>query len=113
MGLIKWVTFIFVSFYITLNVCVLYSLLQLNVDIGDISVALGLYDTLNEGLNGRKYFNNRPSCSAFVKLAPDHKDIFVSHNTWQNYESMLKVMKYYQFDWRLTRDPSNSLSPYS
>ena len=87
----------------------IHSLLQLNVDIGDISAALGLYEALNEGLNGRKYFNSRPSCSALVKLTPDYKDIFVSHVTWQDYVSMLKVMKYYKFGWRLTRDPSKLL----
>lgn len=77
--------------------------------MGDISAALGLYEALEEGPNGRHYFTNRPSCSALVKLAPDHKDVFISHDTWQNYEAMLKVMKYYDFAWRLTRDPSRLL----
>ncbi|VDK20189.1 unnamed protein product [Taenia asiatica] len=81
------------------------------VDMGDISAALGLYEVLEEGPNGKHYFTNRPSCSALVKLTPDHKDIFISHDTWQNYETMLKVMKYYDFAWRLTRDPNSSVIP--
>ncbi|KAL5963835.1 putative phospholipase B-like 2 [Taenia solium] len=86
-------------------------LLQLAVDMGDISAALGLYEVLEKGPNGKHYFTNRPSCSALVKLTPDHKDIFISHDTWQNYETMLKVMKYYDFAWRLTRDPNSSVIP--
>ncbi|KAH9284484.1 putative phospholipase B-like 2 [Echinococcus granulosus] len=86
-------------------------LLQLAVDMGDVSAALGLYEALEEGPNGKHYFTSRPSCSALVKLAPDHKDIFISHDTWRDYEGMLKVVKYYEFAWRLTRDPSSPVIP--
>lgn len=85
--------------------CFIFSLLQLNGDIGEITAALGVYDDLKEGSNGKQYFSSRASCSALVKLFPFQKDIFISHNTWQEYESMLKVMKYYEFDWHLTRNP--------
>ncbi|KAM7535826.1 hypothetical protein Aperf_G00000091554 [Anoplocephala perfoliata] len=88
-------------------------ILQLNVDIGEISAALGLYDALEIGPNGKRYFSMRPSCSALVKLSPDRKDIFISHNTWQGYENMLKVTKYYEFEWRLTRDPDSPKIPGS
>ncbi|VDM16113.1 unnamed protein product [Hydatigera taeniaeformis] len=88
-------------------------LLQLAVDIGDVSSALGVYGALEKGSNGKSYFTNRPSCSALVKLSPDHKDIFISHVTWQNYEAMLKVVKYYEFAWRLTRDPNSAVIPAS
>ncbi|VUZ53168.1 unnamed protein product [Hymenolepis diminuta] len=86
-------------------------LLQLNGDIGEITAALGVYDDLKEGSNGKQYFSSRASCSALVKLFPFQKDIFISHNTWQGYESMLKVMKYYEFDWHLTRNPDSPKIP--
>ncbi|VDN99955.1 unnamed protein product [Rodentolepis nana] len=86
-------------------------LLQLNADIGEITEALGVYDDLKEGPNGKSYFLSRASCSALVKIFPEQKDIFISHNTWQGYESMLKVMKYYEFDWHLTRSPYSPKIP--
>ncbi|KAM3172655.1 hypothetical protein ACTXT7_014093 [Hymenolepis weldensis] len=86
-------------------------LLQLNGDLGEITAALGVYDDLKDGSNGKHYFSNRASCSALVKLFPFQKDIFISHNTWQGYESMLKVMKYYEFDWHLTRNPDSPKIP--
>ncbi|OWF46224.1 putative phospholipase B-like 2 [Mizuhopecten yessoensis] len=35
------------------------------------------------------------SCSALVKLLPGAKDLFVSHDTWSSYMSMLRVLKKY------------------
>lgn len=79
-------------------------MLQLNVDIGELAEALGIWDDVSKHLLELQGYV-RPSCSAIVKLLPDQKDIFISHNTWQGYQSMLKVMKYYEFDWHLTREP--------
>ncbi|XP_069136385.1 putative phospholipase B-like 2 [Argopecten irradians] len=37
------------------------------------------------------------SCSALVKLLPGAKDLFVSHDTWSSYMSMLRILKKYDF----------------
>lgn len=37
------------------------------------------------------------SCSALIKLLPNNKDLLVSHDTWNNYQSMLRIMKKYIF----------------
>ncbi|KAI5630156.1 putative phospholipase B-like 2 precursor, partial [Silurus asotus] len=40
------------------------------------------------------------SCSALIKLLPGNKDLLVSHDTWNNYQSMLRIMKKYVFSFR-------------
>ena len=35
------------------------------------------------------------SCSALVKLLPGNQDLYVSHDTWNSYQSMLRVLKKY------------------
>ncbi|XP_048582385.1 putative phospholipase B-like 2 [Nematostella vectensis] len=37
------------------------------------------------------------SCSALVKVLPEHKDIFISHVTWDTYLGMLRIFKMYDF----------------
>lgn len=37
------------------------------------------------------------SCSALIKLLPGNKDMYVSHVTWSTYQSMLRVLKKYDF----------------
>ncbi|VDD81144.1 unnamed protein product [Mesocestoides corti] len=86
-------------------------LLQLSGDMGEIAAAVGIHEIRDGGPDGRRYFLNRPSCSALVKLTPDRKDVFISHSTWQDYKTMLKVMKYYEFAWRLTRSSNAPLIP--
>ncbi|XP_054925794.1 putative phospholipase B-like 2 isoform X2 [Dermacentor andersoni] len=40
------------------------------------------------------------SCSALVKVLPLHKDLYVSHNTWTKYSSMLRILKKYRLPYR-------------
>ena len=35
------------------------------------------------------------SCSALVKLMPGNSDLFVSHDTWDVYDGMLRIFKNY------------------
>ena len=35
-------------------------------------------------------------CSALVKLLPNNKDLYVSHDTWNSYQSMLRILKRYK-----------------
>jgi hypothetical protein len=79
--------------------------LQLQVDIGDIQTAVGLYSYLAtpeekqhaEEKIAKKLQAETPSdnghCSSLVKLLPGNSDLYVSHDTWSNYFTMLRVMK--------------------
>ena len=37
------------------------------------------------------------SCSALIKVLPGNKDIYIAHDTWNSYQSMLRVLKKYTF----------------
>ncbi|XP_052256063.1 putative phospholipase B-like 2 isoform X2 [Dreissena polymorpha] len=37
------------------------------------------------------------SCSALIKLLPGYKDLYVSQDTWSTYQSMLRMLKKYDF----------------
>uniref|UniRef100_A0AAY4A1C3 Phospholipase B-like n=1 Tax=Denticeps clupeoides TaxID=299321 RepID=A0AAY4A1C3_9TELE len=62
-----------------------FLLFQMGGDLEDLEAALNKTSqsrTLGSG-----------SCSALVKLLPGNKELFVSHDTWNNYQSMLRIMK--------------------
>ncbi|XP_054163965.1 putative phospholipase B-like 2 [Oppia nitens] len=52
--------------------------------------------TLEEILLNKK-IKTRGHCSAIVKPLADGSDLYVSHNTWNTYNSMLRVLKKYSF----------------
>ncbi|XP_048841676.1 putative phospholipase B-like 2 [Brienomyrus brachyistius] len=69
-----------------------FLLFQMGGDLEDLEAALNkttLSKTLGSG-----------SCSALVKLLPGNKDLLVSHDTWNNYQSMLRIIKKYSFGYR-------------
>ncbi|XP_013380031.1 putative phospholipase B-like 2 isoform X2 [Lingula anatina] len=41
------------------------------------------------------------SCSALVKLLPGNKDLYVSHDTWSSFQSMLRILKKYDFGYKI------------
>ncbi|XP_037582875.1 putative phospholipase B-like 2 [Dermacentor silvarum] len=43
--------------------------------------------------------NQVPACSALVKVVGDNEDLYVAHNTWFLYKSMLRIQKKYTFPW--------------
>ena len=45
-------------------------------------------------------------CSVIIKLLPDKKDLYVSHNSWTVYNWMLRVLKRYKLNYHLN-DESN------
>ncbi|KAI1900523.1 hypothetical protein AGOR_G00050810 [Albula goreensis] len=69
-----------------------FLLFQMGGDLEDLEAALNKTSqsrTLGSG-----------SCSALIKLLPGNKELLVSHDTWNNYQSMLRIMKKYSFSYR-------------
>ncbi|MBN3321235.1 PLBL2 phospholipase, partial [Atractosteus spatula] len=69
-----------------------FLLFQMGGDLEDLEAALNkssLSRTLGSG-----------SCSALIKLLPGNRELLVSHVTWNNYQSMLRIMKKYSFAFR-------------
>ncbi|CAE1174865.1 Putative phospholipase B-like 2,Putative phospholipase B-like 3,Phospholipase B-like protein B,Phospholipase B-like 1 [Acanthosepion pharaonis] len=62
--------------------------LQFASDLSDISLALDLPE--KKPIRGG-------SCSAMIKLLNDNKDLYVAHDTWNHYSSMLRIIKSYDF----------------
>ncbi|XP_061115760.1 putative phospholipase B-like 2 [Conger conger] len=72
-------------------------LFQIGGDLEDLEAALNktvLSRTLGSG-----------SCSALIKLLPGNKELLVSQDTWNSYQSMLRIMKKYSFAYR--RSPND------
>ncbi|KAL6114263.1 plbd2 [Pungitius sinensis] len=71
-----------------------FLLFQMGGDLEDLESALN------------KSSQTRPlgsgSCSALIKLLPNNKELLVSHDTWNNYQSMLRIMKKYMFAFRVS-----------
>lgn len=70
-----------------------YSMLQVGGDLEDLEQALGKKDA--------KRVRGSGSCSALIKLLPGNKDLYVSHDTWNTYQSMLRVLKKYNFPYQM------------
>uniref|UniRef100_A0A7N8XR03 Phospholipase B-like n=1 Tax=Mastacembelus armatus TaxID=205130 RepID=A0A7N8XR03_9TELE len=69
-------------------------LFQLGGDLEDLESALN------------KSSQTRPlgsgSCSALIKLLPNNKELLVSHDTWNTYQAMLRIMKKYIFAYQVS-----------
>ncbi|TRY78809.1 hypothetical protein TCAL_07583 [Tigriopus californicus] len=42
------------------------------------------------------------SCSALIKLLPGNSELFVAHDTWNSYQSMIRILKRYSFGFHMT-----------
>ncbi|XP_077600710.1 putative phospholipase B-like 2 [Stigmatopora nigra] len=71
-----------------------FLLFQMGGDLEDLESALN------------KSSRTRPlgsgSCSALIKLLPNNKDLLVSHDTWNTYQSMLRIIKKYTFAFKVS-----------
>ncbi|XP_033828794.1 putative phospholipase B-like 2 [Periophthalmus magnuspinnatus] len=69
-----------------------FLLFQMGGDLEDLEAAL------------KKPSETQPlgsgSCSALIKLLPNNKDLLISHDTWNTYQSMLRIIKKYIFPFR-------------
>ncbi|XP_019349178.2 putative phospholipase B-like 2 [Alligator mississippiensis] len=79
-----------------------FLLFQLGGDLEDLESAL------NKTTSARVLGSG--SCSALIKLLPGNKDLFVSHDTWNSYQSMLRIIKRYMLPFR-TSAQSNFVVP--
>ncbi|OBS58830.1 hypothetical protein A6R68_10027 [Neotoma lepida] len=70
----------------------LFGLLQIAGDLEDLEPALNKTNT--------KAFLGSGSCSALIKLLPGGRDLLVAHNTWNSYQSMLRIIKKYRLQFR-------------
>ena len=68
------------------------SLFQVQGDLEDLESVLGDGDIRRLVGTG--------SCSALVKLLPGNRDLYVAQDTWNGYESMLRILKVYKFPWK-------------
>lgn len=67
-------------------------LFQMSGDLEDLEAALN--KTVQSKILGSG------SCSALIKLLPGNKELLVAHDTWSNYQSMLRIMKKYSFAYK-------------
>ncbi|XP_034729030.1 putative phospholipase B-like 2 [Etheostoma cragini] len=71
-----------------------FLLFQMGGDLEDLESALNKSDQIRPLGSG--------SCSALIKLLPNNKELLVSHDTWNTYQSMLRIMKKYMFAFRVS-----------
>ncbi|XP_068095783.1 putative phospholipase B-like 2 [Hyperolius riggenbachi] len=69
-----------------------FLLFQLGGDLEDLEASLNKTEAVRDLGSG--------SCSALVKLLPGNKELFVSHVTWNTYQSMLRIVKKYTLPFR-------------
>ncbi|XP_066467223.1 LOW QUALITY PROTEIN: putative phospholipase B-like 2 [Tiliqua scincoides] len=49
------------------------------------------------------------SCSALIKLLPGNTDLLVSHDTWNNYRAMLRILKKYTLPFRMSEGSTTTI----
>lgn len=70
-------------------------------DLEDLEQAL---DVEGEFAN-RTHVMGSGSCSALIKILPKNEDLYVAHDTWNSYQSMLRILKKYNFGYHWTTGP--------
>uniref|UniRef100_A0A8D0CEX0 Phospholipase B-like n=1 Tax=Salvator merianae TaxID=96440 RepID=A0A8D0CEX0_SALMN len=79
-----------------------FLLFQLGGDLEDLESAFNK--------TGNQHVLGSGSCSAFIKLLPGNRDLLVAHDTWNNYQAMLRILKKYSLPFR-TSAHSDTLIP--
>lgn len=67
-------------------------------------------EDLAEVLKKEKKTRFGSHCSALVKVLPNFKDIYFSHNTWTSYNSMLRVLKKYSLQLHVSLSPGKTFN---
>ncbi|CAG2104670.1 unnamed protein product [Medioppia subpectinata] len=79
-------------------------LLNLITELGELEQALNRTKKTFELSDGR--------CSAIVKVLEDGSDLFVSHNSWSGYSTMLRILKKYNLNYKNIAGQHISFSSY-
>ncbi|XP_066226933.1 putative phospholipase B-like 2 [Saccopteryx leptura] len=80
-----------------------FLLLQISGDLEDLELALNKTKT--------KHTLGSGSCSALIKLLPNHSDLLVAHNTWNSYQNMLRIVKKYRFQFQQGPQEGSPIAP--
>ena len=67
---------------------------------GDLEDLEQVFDMENE-FNKTRILGSG-SCSALIKILPGNEDLYVAHDTWNSYQSMLRMIKKYDFAYKWT-----------
>ena len=51
------------------------------------------------------------SCSALIKLLPGNADLYASHDTWNSYQSMLRILKKYDLGFHVNANGAGRVVP--
>lgn len=73
-------------------------------DLEDLEQAL---DIKGEFANKTRLLGSG-SCSALIKILPGNEDLYVAHDTWNSYQSMLRMLKKYDFGFHWTTGKKGS-----
>ncbi|CAM4657905.1 unnamed protein product [Lepidochelys olivacea] len=79
-----------------------FLLFQLGGDLEDLESALNRTE--------RKHTLGSGSCSALIKLLPGNQELLVSHDTWNTYQSMLRIIKKYMLPFRTSAHSDDMIS---
>ena len=67
-------------------------MLNIQGDLEDLESALGGGDSPS-----RRHVLGSGSCSALIKVLPGNQELYVSHDTWGDFNSMMRIFKLYDF----------------
>lgn len=79
-------------------------ILTMNVfgDLEDLESAFGTEKRSNKVLG-------KGHCSALIRLLPGNSDLLVAHDTWNSYQSMLRLIKKYTLPYKISADSNETV----
>ena len=66
-----------------------------------------LQSALSDGQQPESEVIGAGKCSALIKLLPGNADLYVSHDTWDEYQSMLRIYKLYDLPYFVLGESAN------
>ena len=75
-------------------------------DLEDLEQVFDIHDEFN-----KTRILGSGSCSALIKILPGNQDLYVAHDTWNSYQSMLRMLKKYDFAYHWTSGEKQRLVP--
>ncbi|XP_065892307.1 putative phospholipase B-like 2 isoform X2 [Dysidea avara] len=75
---------------------------QITGDLEDLEAALGNGNVKQPAVKS-------DSCSALIKVLPNNEDLYVGHDTWGEYQAMLRIYKLYDLPYATSASNSESV----